>query len=86
MEKIIKKKQIKTKILHEIYCDDCGKYLGTSEEYEDGYYEEDGKFEMGVYIPEYCWYHINKCFCEECKEKFVSKFRNTILELGFKQD
>ena len=38
------------KKIHHFYCDDCGKYLGSSEEYPDGYYEEIGLLELGFYL------------------------------------
>ncbi len=34
MEKIKVEKEIKEKIIHKFYCDDCKKFLGESEEYE----------------------------------------------------
>ena len=35
---------------HSFYCDECNKYLGTSQEYDDGWYEDIGEFELKFYI------------------------------------
>lgn len=52
MHKQIKRKKEIIKITHEFYCDNCGKFLGSSEEWDDGYYEELGSFENKLYINE----------------------------------
>lgn len=33
---------------HDFYCDECEKYLGRSEEYDDGFYKVIGEFERRV--------------------------------------
>lgn len=40
MDKPIEELQTVKFISHKFYCDDCGTYLGESDEYEDGWYEE----------------------------------------------
>jgi len=40
MEKILEKERIEKLMIHEFYCDLCGKKIGESVEFDDGYYEE----------------------------------------------
>ena len=70
---------------HHFYCDECNKYLGTTEEYDDCYYDELGELELKFYLPD-GWYKVKKCFCEECKEKYLSRFQIILNELGFEKD
>ena len=49
---------------HHFYCDDCNKYLGKTEEYDDGWYPELGEFGLKMHLPS-GWYEVNKCFCDE---------------------
>lgn len=74
----------KIETTHQFYCDNCNKYLGKTKEYDDGYYPELGKFELKFYLPS-GWYKINKYFCDECKEKFLKKVENTLVDLGFEK-
>lgn len=82
MEKETRTTYQKELIEHSFYCDECGKYLGTSKEYDDGWYKKFGEFELRVYVND--WYHINKCLCENCENKFVSKVRAALKDMGFK--
>ena len=70
---------------HHFYCDECNKYLGTTEEYDDGYYDELGELELKFYLLD-GWYKVKKCFCEECKKKYLSRFQIILNELGFEKD
>ena len=70
---------------HQFYCDECNKYLGTTEEYDDGYYDELGELELKFYLLD-GWYKVKKCFCEECKKKYLSRFQIILNELGFEKD
>ena len=83
MKKVIVKKVEKEDREHHFYCDDCGEFLGVSHEYDDGYYPEIGEFELNFYITS--WYRVKKNLCDKCKEKFIEKVQNTLVELGFKQ-
>lgn len=84
MEKIKEiTKEIKG-IQHSFYCDECNKYLGTSEEHEDGWYATYGDFGLKCYVDG--WYRIEKCLCDDCRNKFVNNFRMTLENLGFKKD
>lgn len=46
MEKVIKRKIERVERGHNFYRDECGKYLGLLEEYDDGYYR---KFLLKLY-------------------------------------
>ena len=69
---------------HSFYCDECGKYIGTSEEYEDGWYDELGDFELSFYIDD--WYRVHKCLCSNCAKKFLSNLKNCLKDIGFERD
>lgn len=72
---------------HDFYCDECEKYLGRSEEYDDGFYNIIGEFEMRIFLPEgYGWYEIKRCLCEECKKKYLSIFSNDLINHGFNKE
>ena len=68
---------------HSFYCDECGKHLGTSIEYDDGWYQDFGEFEIKIYING--WYHIKKCLCDKCRYEFVEKLKTDLYKLGFKK-
>jgi hypothetical protein len=69
---------------HHFYCDDCNKYLGKSEEYDDGWYPELGEFKLEFYLPS-CWHEVSKCLCDECRQKFLQKVEKILVELGFEK-
>ena len=70
---------------HHFYCDHCGIHLGTSKEYDDGYYQSFGDFALECYTP-VGRYRIKKCLCDECKEKHLSKIYSALEQLGFKKE
>lgn len=70
-------------VTHEFYCDDCGKHLGTSEEYDDGWYDEIGMFQL--VIPVDGRLHLEKYLCDNCREKFLNDFKATLENMGFKK-
>ena len=82
IEKVIRKRE---EYNHRFYCDNCDKYLGVTEEYDDGYYPKLGEFELSFYLPD-GWYKVEKCFCEECRKNYLEKLINNLKELGFKKD
>lgn len=71
-----------TKTIHKIYCDDCGKFITSSVEYDDGYYKNPADFSCSIYTDDR--YTLEKELCEECKQKYYTKIRNALLEIGFK--
>lgn len=70
---------------HSFYCDGCQKHLGTTEEYEDGWYPELGKFELSIYLPS-GWYRVEKCFCNDCKKKYLNELLGNLKARDFKKD
>ena len=71
-------------IEHSFYCDECNKYLGTSKECDDGWYKEFGEFELNLYIN--TWYHIKKCLCNDCRNKFLTNLKTVLIDMGFKNN
>ena len=69
---------------HSFYCDECEKYLGTSQEYDDGWYQKLGEFELDVYIDD--WYRLKKCLCDECEKAYVDSIQTELINKGFKKD
>lgn len=66
---------------HEFYCDECGKYIGTSYEYDDGWYDELGEFELACNING--WLRLKKCLCDKCAHEFINKVRTVLFDIGF---
>ena len=69
---------------HWFYCDECGKYLGESHEYDDGWYETFGKFELSIYMDRK--YNLHKYLCEICKHKLMLEIEENLRRLGFKTE
>ena len=69
---------------HSFYCDECNEYLGTTEEYDDGWYEALGDFELSFYIDD--WYRVKKCLCKDCANKYLSNLKNSLIILGFEKE
>ena len=84
MEKIETIAYTKEKRTHHFYCDDCNKYLGKTEEYDDGWYPELGEIELAFHFFG-DRYKVNKCFCDECRENYSNKIKDALVGLGFKQ-
>lgn len=72
-------------IVHKMYCDECGGYIGESEENEDGYYTPFGVYEREFYMPVYGRYNIKKTLCTSCREKTDKEINNALIDLGFKK-
>ena len=70
---------------HHFRCDKCDEYLGSSEEYDDGWCYPLGDFELKYYL-DGDWYRLNKCFCDDCKSEFIDNFRLTLENMGFNKD
>ena len=85
MEKVeIKIVQAESK-RHHFYCDNCGHYLGNTFEHDDGYHATLGDFELKMYTPR-GWYKLEKCFCNDCKDKFLNKVYASLESAGFELD
>lgn len=70
------------KTTHHFYCDMCHTYLGSSQEYDDGYYAELGKFDLSFCLPD-SWYESNKCLCDACKQEYLEDIYESLKTLGF---
>lgn len=85
MEKVeTKTRQIEDRT-HHFYCDNCGTHIGSSDEYEDGYYEELGEFELSWFTPD-GWYKLKKCLCPSCRDELLADIYDAIEDIGFKLD
>ena len=80
MDKCIEKEVTRTEYEHEFYCDKCNKYLGKSQEYEDGYYAEIGKVDVKLYGLE-----LSGNFCDDCKKELGTQIREALIKIGFKK-
>ena len=81
--KTVSTKTIEVRV-HSFYCDECGKYLGTSEEFDDGYFASFGDLLIDIYVGNR--YILKKCLCEDCTNKLREKIKLSLIELGFKED
>ena len=81
MEKTMDTEQFILRTHHMFYCDECGKYLGESQEYDDGWYDSIGEFETSYYLNG--WYRMQKCLCDNCKKEIISKITSALQDLGF---
>ena len=81
--KTLKSKTVKVDV-HSFYCDECGKYLGDIEEYDNnnGWCEELGSFEMIIPVGG-SWYWIKKCLCTDCRSKMIKQIQSSLTSLGF---
>lgn len=85
MEKVETKiTQIEDRV-HHFYCDECGFHIGSTEEWYDGYYRNLGEFELKIYMPD-GWYKLEKCLCDDCRDKFLDKVYVLLESVGFKPD
>ena len=84
MERTTISTRLKEVSSHSFYCDNCGKYLGVTEEYEDGWYEELGECELSFHLPD-GRYRDKKCLCDDCKEKYLAELSNSLKRLGFEK-
>ena len=66
---------------HNFFCDNCGKELGSSVEYDDGYYAQCGEYEQKIYIDD--WYEIKANYCKDCAEKKTQEIISAIKAIGF---
>ena len=84
MDNVEKTTRTIEEIKHNFYCDVCNKYLGSSTEYDDGYYVGFGDFELKFYIDG--WYRFEKCLCDDCKNDFLGNLKETLKTFGFERD
>ena len=65
--------------VHEFYCDCCGKFLGSSEELDDGYYVEIGKKSW-----KYGDLKLKGHYCDSCTVEVGERIEEALRCLGFK--
>ena len=70
---------------HTFYCDKCNCLLGDTIEADDGYYEDFGRYERSVILPNKGYYEIKLNLCDKCKEKMDNEIEQALLKLGFKK-
>jgi hypothetical protein len=83
MEKETRTTYQKELIEHSFYCDECERHLGTSKEFDDGWYQTFGEFQLRFKVDG--WYYINKHLCEHCRNNIISKIKSALKDIGFKE-
>lgn len=69
------------RLVHKIYCDQCGKHLQDSVEYDDGWYHNDHEYQREFYLN--TWYSIDKVLCDDCRKHMDKKIIDMLIDLGF---
>lgn len=82
MEKTVTHNARKNIDKHQFYCDECNKFLGTSIEYADGYYETHGDFMLRIWV-EGEWYTLQKCLCDQCRAAKIDALVKFLKGFGF---
>ena len=83
--------EIETKIIqteernHLFYCDNCKEKIGEFIEYDDGYYEEIGKYEETYKSRNVGSYQLELHLCDKCKIVYNNKIIEAITKIGFKK-
>ena len=80
MEKTITEEKVTYIRKHEFYCDKCGKYLGVTEEYESGGYNE-----VGYIYLKFLGMAMKGHYCDECKKEINNQIKEALIEIGFKE-
>ena len=83
MEKEIKEAVRRIETTHEFYCDECGEYLGRSEEYEDGYYYKIGEYQWKYYDKNCGWLYKKGNYCPKCQERVAEQIASALKKMGF---
>lgn len=82
MEKITSKEVKSILNTHNFYCDMCEKHLGSTEEYDDGYYATIGDYDLKFNVNSE-WYSLHFNLCVECRAKKRQEIIDTLLSMGF---
>lgn len=82
MEKVISKEVKSILNIHNFYCDMCGKHLGCTEEYDDGYYARIGDYDLKFNVNSE-WYRLHRNLCIECRAKMREGIIDGLLSMGF---
>ena len=67
---------------HEFYCDYCNKHLGQTVENDDGYCPKLGRM-VTSFSTNNNRFTFDKNLCDECKDKFWTKLKESLIQLGF---
>ena len=84
MKKTRSEKVTYEKIVHEFYCDECGKYIDEVTE-KCGVYKEIGKYKKALYLNDN-WYVLKRTLCDECIAKVNENIIDAITKVGFIKD
>ena len=71
--------------VHEFYCDDCGKLLGSCVECDDGYYKQFGEYERSAFVSRNRM-KLKKHLCDKCALAMTQKIEAALRELGFRPE
>lgn len=71
---------------HSFYCDKCNEYLGSSEEFDDGYYPSFGEYYQSFYVNDYGWCRLELHLCDKCKVDMTNNIIHCLNQLGFNSD
>ena len=77
MHNVNEYQEVITKRTHNFQCDNCNKFLGSSEEYDDGYYETFGNRTIAINLDKKKL-EFKACLCDECYNEFIRQFKNNI--------
>lgn len=69
---------------HDFFCDYCGKFIATTEEYDDGYYYQPNEVNYKMCIHGK-WFERTATSCDDCKEKYENKLIKELRKLGFEK-
>lgn len=71
--------------IHHISCDECGKHICDSKEYDDGYYEDPSGYEQTINTY-YGWYVLRANLCAECRNKKNEALKKLLIDFGFEKE
>lgn len=82
MEKVTSKEIKSILNTHNFYCDMCKKHLGSTEEYDDGYYATIGDYDLKFNVNSE-WYSLHYNLCVECRAKKETRNYRYFIIYGF---
>ena len=78
------------KCTHMFYCDNCGKELGSSHEYDDGWFQEIGEYTQTIFIDGdeniRGRYTLKANYCPTCKAVITGAIVDELKILGFDKE
>lgn len=82
MEKVTSKEVKSILNTHNFYCDMCEKHLGSTKEYDDGYYATIGDYDLEFNVNSE-WYSLHRNLCIDCRAKMTQKIIDVLSSIGF---